>query len=180
MSLARNRQITVASADSKLYLVDESGIIRQESEHVSVENAGTHDINNAHVTSEIETLREELQEVYLDIKGLCNSVHERDETLAGLRVELETAKMGLRESPAEVEMLHSKVKIQTAKSKPFWAQKCEQLLAHETVVKEKDAEIARLRKQIGTSVHNTAGGDATSEDTHSLPERLELYPRLPR
>ena len=40
----RNTQIIVASADSKLYLVDESGIIRQESEHVSVENASTHDI----------------------------------------------------------------------------------------------------------------------------------------
>ena len=179
MSLARNRQITVASADSKLYLVDESGIIRQEMEHVSVENASTH-INNAHVTSEIETLREELQEVHLDIEVLRNSVHEHDETLAGLRVELETAKMGLRESRAEVEILRSKVKIHMAKSKRFWAHKCEQLLAHETVIKEKDAEIARLQKQISTSVHSTAGGDATSKDAHSLPERLELYPRLPR
>jgi len=34
----RNTQVIVASADSKLYLEDESGIIRQESEHVSCEN----------------------------------------------------------------------------------------------------------------------------------------------
>ena len=54
----RNTQIIVASADSKLYLVDESGIIRQELEHVSVENASTHDIKNAHMTREIEMLRE--------------------------------------------------------------------------------------------------------------------------
>ena len=87
----------------------------------------------------------------LDIKGLCNSVHERDETLAGLRVELETAKTGLRESRAEVETLCDEVKIQTAKSKRFWAQKCKQLLAHEAVVEEKDAEIARLWEQISTS-----------------------------
>ena len=113
----RNTQIIVASADSKLYLVDESGIIRQESEHVSVETASTHDINNAHMTSEIKTLREELREARLDIKGLHNSVHERDETLAGLHIELETAETGLRESRAEVEMLHSEVKIQTAKAK---------------------------------------------------------------
>ena len=119
----RNTQIIVASADSKLYLVDESGIIRQESEHVSVENASTHDINNAHVTSEMETLREELQKARLDIKGLRNGVHKRDETLAGLRVKLETAKTGLRESRAEVETLRSEVKIQTAKLKRFWAQK---------------------------------------------------------
>ena len=172
----RNTQITVVSADSKLYLVDESGLIRQESEHVSVENASTHDINNAHLTSEIETLREELQEAHLDIEGLCNSLHKHDETLASLHVELETAETGLRESRVEVEMLHSEVKIQMAKSKWFWAQKCEQLLAYETVVEEKDAEIARLRKQISTSVRSTAGGDATSEDAHSLPDRLELYP----
>ena len=34
-----NTQIIVVSADLKLYLVDESGIVRQELEHVSVENA---------------------------------------------------------------------------------------------------------------------------------------------
>ena len=49
-------QIIVVSANLKLYLVDESGIIREESEHVSVAKASTHDINNAHVTSEIKTL----------------------------------------------------------------------------------------------------------------------------
>ena len=86
----------------------------------------THD-NNAHVTSEIETLWEDLREPRLDIGGLRNNAHERDETLAGLRVELETAKTGLRESRAEVETLRSEVKVQTAKSKRFWAQKCEQL-----------------------------------------------------
>ena len=166
----RNTQIIVASADSKLYLVDESGIIRQESEHVSVENASTHNINNAHVTSEIETLREELREARLDIESLRNNVHERDETLGGLHVVLETAKTGLRESLSEVEMLRREVKVQTAKLKRFWAQKCKQLLAHEAVIEEKDAEIARLQEQISTSIHSTTGGDATSEDAHSLPE----------
>ena len=83
---------------------------------------------------------------------------------------METAKTGLRESLAEVEMLRREVKVQTAKSNRFWAQKCEQLLAHEAVIEEKDAEIARLREQISTSVRSTAGGDATSEDAHSLPE----------
>ena len=46
----------------------------------------------------------------------------------------------------------------------------EQLLAHEAVVEEKDAEIARLRERISTSVRSTAGGDATSKDVHSLPQ----------
>ena len=34
---------------------------------MSVENASTHDINNADVTSKIEMLREELREAHLDI-----------------------------------------------------------------------------------------------------------------
>ena len=78
--------------------------------------------------------------------------------------------MGLRESCVEVEMLRSEDKIQTAKSKRFWAQNCEWLIAHEAVIEEKDAKIARLWEQTSTSVHSTAGGDATSKDAHSLPE----------
>ena len=44
----------MASADSKLYLVDESGIIKQESEHVSRENFNTHN-NISNVTNEIKS-----------------------------------------------------------------------------------------------------------------------------
>ena len=46
-------QIIVANADLKLHLVDESGIIRQESEHMSSEN-----MNNdiSYLINEIETL----------------------------------------------------------------------------------------------------------------------------
>ena len=82
----RNIQVIVVTADSKLYLVDESGIIKQELEHVSLENASTHN-NISNVTNEIDMLQRALQEAHLEIEGLRETVHERDETL---RAELET------------------------------------------------------------------------------------------
>jgi len=112
----RNTQVIVASADLKLYLVDESGIIRQESEHVSCENMNN---NISHVTNEIERLRGELREARLKVEGLRNRVRERDKTLVALRTELETANTGLRETRAEVDTLRKEVKVQAAKAKRF-------------------------------------------------------------
>ena len=141
----RNIQVIVASADSKLYLVDESGILKQESEHMSHEDFYIHNNNNiSHVTNDIESLQGELREARLKVKGLHERVRERDEMLAALLVELETANAGLNETRAEIETLRREVKVQTAKAKQFWTQKCKQLLTHETVVEEKDAEITRL------------------------------------
>lgn len=83
----------------------------------------------SHMTNETKTLRGELQEAHLKIKGLRDRVSEREEMLAGLRVELETPNADFRESRTEVETLRREVKVQTAKAKRFWTQKCEQLLA---------------------------------------------------
>ena len=163
----RNTQVIVASVDSTLYLVDESGIIGQESEHVSPENLNTN--NNSHVINDIETLRGQLREACLEIEGLRGRVHERDETLAGLRAEIETANAGLQDARAEAETLRREVKTQTAKAKRFWAQKCEQLLAQEAIVEEKDAEITRLQAQISShSVQTLTEGDTPNEDSASL------------
>ena len=183
----RNVQVIVASADSKLYLADESGIIKQELEHVSPESVSTHN-NNSNVTNEIDTLRRALQEARLEIEGLHETVHERDGTL---RAELETANASLREARAEVKKMRRDVKVQAAKAKRYWAQKCEQLLAHETVVKEKDAEIARLQEEISSRTPTTtrlqeqissrtptttvATGDALSEAHVSLPESAAVF-----
>ena len=118
----RNIQVIVTSADSKLYLVDESGILKQESEHMSHEDFYTHNNNNnnnniSHVTNDIESLQRELREACLEVEGVRKRVCERDETLAALRVELETANAGLNEACAEIETLRREVKVQTAKAK---------------------------------------------------------------
>ena len=45
----------------------------------------------------------------------------------------------------EIEALKKSLKQQTAKAKRFWTQKWEQLLAHEALIEENDAEIATLK-----------------------------------
>ena len=175
----RNVQVVVANADSKLYLVNESGILKQESEHVSCEDFYTHNNNNniSHVTTDIESLQGELWEARLEVEGLRERVRERDETLAALRVELETANAGLNEARAEIETLHREVKVQTAKAKRFWTQKCEQLLTHETVVEEKDAEIARLQELINSRARTmtAAAVETLSEDNILLSEAGAVF-----
>ena len=166
----RNVQVVVANADSKLYLVNESGILKQESEHVSREDFYTHNNNNiSHVTTDIESLQGELREARLEVEGFRERVRERDETLAALQVELETANAGLNEARAEIETLRREVKEQTVKAKRFWTQKCEQLLTHETVVEEKDAKITRLQELINNRARTTtaAAVETLSEDNVS-------------
>ena len=172
----RNIQVIVASADSKLYLVDESGILKQESEHVSPEDFQTHN-NISHVTNDIESLQGELREARLEVEGLRERVRERDETLAALRVEIETANADLSEARVEIETLRREIKVQTAKAKRFWTQKCEQLLTHETVVEEKDAEIARLQELISNRARTTtaAAAETLSEDNVSLSETEVVF-----
>ena len=68
----RNVQVGVANTNSKLYLVNESGILKQESEHVSCEDFYTHNNNNiSHTTNDIESLQGELWEARLEVEGLC-------------------------------------------------------------------------------------------------------------
>ena len=114
----RNIQVIVGSADSRLYLVDESGIVRRVSEHVSLEDSNTHvNNNNTRVTNETEALREELQEARLENEGLREQVHERDQTLRAVRSTLETANAELQDSRTELDTLRRDLRVQTARAK---------------------------------------------------------------
>ena len=92
-------------------------------------------------------------------------------------MELETANAGLNEAIAEIKTLRREVKVQTAKTKLFWTQKCEQLLTQETVIKEKDAEIARLQELINNCARTTtaAAVGTLSEDNVSLSEAGAVF-----
>lgn len=82
-------------------------------------------------------------------------LHEWDKMLAILCMELETANTGLRDACAKVKTLSREVKVQTDKAKRYWDQKCEQLLAEETVIEEKDTEIAKLQELITSCTWTT-------------------------
>ena len=64
-------------------------------------------------------------------------------------------------------MLKKSLKQQTAKTKHFWTQKCEQLLAHEAMIEEKDAEIAALKVLTSTSHATDVVPDPISEVTET-------------
>ena len=69
----------------------------------------------------------------------------------GLRAELESVREEFVDSSSAIQALRTEIgtlkqslKSQTAKAKQFWAQKCEQLLAHEAEIEDKDAIISNL------------------------------------
>ena len=138
-----------------LYLVTDSGIIAKEKdlEHVSSDNVVPEVHVTSHDTNELpndtETLHKQLREARLEIEGLRTELSNRNAALDDLRSQLAAATHKLAavdELQAEVEALTKSLKQQTAKAKRFWSQKCEQLLAHEAIIEEKDAEIAALKE----------------------------------
>jgi len=120
-----NLQFVVSNIDSRLYLVNDSGIIAKEMEHVSSDNVVSETLASSRDTTElprdIETLHEQLSKARLEIKGLRIKLTNRNAALDDLRSKLEAAKQKLAafdEMQGEVEAL----KQQTAKAKRFWAQ----------------------------------------------------------
>ena len=124
----RNTQVVVSNADSRLYLVTDSGIIAKEKnlEHVSSDNV----VSEVHVTShdtnelpnDTETLHKQLREARLEIEGLRTELSNRNAALDDLRSQLATATHKLAavdELQAEVEALTKSLKQQTAKAKRF-------------------------------------------------------------
>ena len=129
--------------------LNDSGIIAKEMEHVSSDNvvseghASSRDANE--LPRDVEMLTEQLSKVRLEIEGLHNELTNRNAKLDELHSKLEAAKQKLAafdEMQGEVAALKKSLKQQTAKAKQLWTQKCEQLLAHEGLIEEKDAEIA--------------------------------------
>jgi len=79
---------------------------------------------------ELESLYSTLHEVHLKNQQLPNDLVAHNEVLEKLRTELATTNAELEKvtaaaSEAEIETLHKDQKVQTAKAKKYWLQKCE-------------------------------------------------------
>ena len=146
-------------------------------EHVGSDNV----VSEGHVLSrdadanklprDVETLTEQLSEVRLEIEGLHNELTNQNVKLDELRSELEAAKQKLTafdEMQGEAEALKKSLKQQTTKAKRFWTLKCEQLLAHEALIEEKDAEIATL-KVLRSGIVSSAS-DVTADPDNIIVE----------
>ena len=75
----RNIQVIVSKVDSRSYLVDDSGIIVSEVEHVS--NETVVEIHMVSLTNKLHnemSLHKELLEAHLEIEGLRNELSGRD------------------------------------------------------------------------------------------------------
>ena len=136
------------------YIVNDSGIIATEMEHVSTNNMVPESPVRSRAVDELpyETavLHKQLCEARLEIEGLRIDLSNRNAALDAVRLELEDSKRKLAavdELQEEVATLKKSLEQQTEKAKRIWAQKCEQLLAHEAIVEEKDAKIASLTAQ---------------------------------
>ena len=95
-----------------------------------------------------ELLRTVVNEVRLEIEGLRTMLNDHDALLADLHAELKASNHTAAALRTEVGTLKQSLKSQTAKAKKFWSQKCEQLLAHEAAIEEKDVIIATLHDEI--------------------------------
>jgi len=107
----------------------------------------THELMGEH-NSDMQELHTALNKAHLEIEGLRTTLNDRDALLAELRTELEASKHAAAALRTEVGTLKQGLKSQTAKAKRFWLQKCEQPLAHEAAIEEKDAIIATLQDEI--------------------------------
>ena len=86
-------------------------------------------------------------------------------------------------SGAEVEALQKNVRTQTAKAKRFWLQKCEQPLAHEAAIEEKDERIAAKHTEIAglqTEFRNLRNARTESHGTDPVEVHIEPYNTIPR
>ena len=99
--------------------------------------------------------RSALRKLDGDARKLRSALSEQISRVEALTVELKTAQHLLeeerssgREKDAEIARLKNQLATEKQRVKRHWREKCEQLLAHEESLEEKEAEIALLKARI--------------------------------
>ena len=162
----RSVQVIVGE-DSRLYLVDDAGVIQASeasagthSDHVPFNNElSDNDSETSSRNDGLEALRSALREARLENQRLQSQLSFRNEELERLcseRDQLNTDKAELTArlsegSLVELERLRAAVRNQTEKAKRFWRMRCEQILEHDELIESKESEIALLRAQLAAS-----------------------------
>jgi len=123
-------------------------------------NEQSHVITSKVSEHELESLRSALREACTEIDALQNELLARDDALKEVRGELDLVKAELQkfsteQAVIEVNLLCKQFKMQSAGAKRFWSQKCEDQLAHEIVLEQKDelltaktAKITNLQEEM--------------------------------
>ena len=111
-----------------------------------------------------EQLEEKLCQQSTLIDKLVEQMNQVKETNERIQLKLSE----LHAPNSQVRNLEDALKAESSKSKRLWIQKCEQLLAHESEVEEKELEIARLR----SVVEELTCGDKRHEERGPTDERV--------
>ena len=166
------------NGDGKIYLVDESGIIK------SIKGAPKHVSEHAQLDGGV---RSALRESDSDTRQLRSLLDEQISTVETLTAELQTSRRLLeeektsgREKDSEIETLQNLLAKEKQRVKRHWREKCEQLLAHEESLEEKEAEIALLKARILSLTSRTTEVQAieTPVTDDGVPQELTaLSPR---
>ena len=128
--------------DGNIYLVNETGIIK------SIKVAVKHLSDKPQPDG---GARSALRELDGDARELRSALSEQISRVEALTVELQTAlhlleeeRSSGREKDAEIATLENQLVTEKQQVKRHWREKCEQSLAHEESLEEKEAEIALL------------------------------------
>ena len=163
----------VIEGDDNLYVVDNTGIILHIKSH-DEGHVGRHEEGHmgGHVTEERsdESLRSALREARAERETLTNKCSETRQQLE----EANSLIAQLREEAASLARANSdtqrSLKKERLKSKRFWKQKCNLMLAHEEVLEEKETTIAALQRQL----EPVTGRELTGEVPYIIPSTLPL------
>ena len=166
------------NGDGNIFLVDETGIIK------SIKGAPTHVNDDSHPDG---GARSALRESDSDTRQLHSLLDEQISTVETLTAELQTSRRLLeeektsgREKDSEIETLQNLLAKEKQRVKRHWREKCEQLLAHEESLEEKEAEIALLKARILSLTSRTTEVQAieTPVTDDGVPQELTaLSPR---
>ncbi|XP_065915676.1 myosin-13-like [Dysidea avara] len=207
----RNVQVIVQLDDegkngSRIFLVDESGVIRESGKSGSrplspvsvisschesfidnnVFSCSTHHtlspVNNGDDALELRSAlrearrtNEQLEEKLCQQSTLIDKLVEQLDQVKETNERIQLKLSELQAPNSQVRNLEDALKAESSKSKRLWIQKCEQLLAHESEVVEKELEIARLR----SVVEELTCGDKRHEERGPTDERVSGHDHCP-
>lgn len=139
---------------ANLYLVDDSGVIKAINGSMS---AHVHE-SPEHVTQSesVESLRSALREARDENQRLADELTTVRHQLSDANVSVEGLRAEIVSYNAQLLELQHSLEKERQKSRRFWRQKCEVMLAHEDALEEKEAIIATLQRSQAVESRRTS------------------------
>ena len=186
----RNAQVVIQSENSAIYLIDENGIICvcEPREHVTTHETQPVDARREEPSTVRSALRDtgdELVELQRTLESQGQELRATLESLHTTQEALDAERRRCEQQNTELDEARSALEKEKRKVKRIWRDKCEQQLAHEEAIDEKDMEIARLKARLlaltSPASAPTSGGSVTreAEEETSIPSSSHRRGKAP-